>query len=400
MRIAYFMNSYPMTSTTFIRREIKAVEAQGVMVQRYAIRTWSEALVDPEDLEEQRNTRYLLTGNLAGLFAGFLAEVLTNPRGMGRALLALTRLMRNARGDVIRHLAYIAEAVALARNLRRDGIDHVHVHFSTNAAAVALMACRIGGGSYSFTAHGPDEFDNRVGSSLAMKISEAAFVVAISNYCRSQLLRAGGFAAWSKLHVIRCGVELDDSVDPVIPEDQEKQLFVSIGRLCPQKAQALLITATAQVVKEYPEVRVVLVGDGESRAEIEGIIAEHSLERHVHLAGWQPGPEVTRILRRARALILPSLAEGLPIVIMEAFSWRIPTVSTYIAGIPELLDERCGWIIPAGSISDIAEAMTSVLRASESDLRMLGEEGRRRVEIDHDLRKNTLELVRLFRSSH
>ena len=391
MRIGYLMNSYPMTSTTFIRREIQAIEAEGVEVSRYAIRPWPERLVDTRDQKEQGRTRYLLVGRAGAMVADLLREAVGNPRGMWRAIRTLARLIRNAGGDVVPHVAYLAEAASLRRFAKADGIDHIHTHFSTNSAAVALLCAHMGGPGYSFTAHGPDEFDDWHQSSLGLKLRGARFAVAISDYCRSQLTRAGGMEMWDRLHVVRCGIDTEEFA--VSDASFDKAPFVSVGRLCPQKAQVLVVKAVAEVAETHPGVRVILIGDGESRAEVEAAIARHGLTENVTLLGWQDNDTVRAQLASARALLLPSFAEGLPVVIMEALALGRPAISTYIAGIPELVDEGCGWIVPAGSTEAISGAMRAALEASAEVLATKGREGRHRVEARHDVRANARRLL-------
>ena len=130
-----------------------------------------------------------------------------------------------------------------------------------------------------------------------------------------------------------------------------------------------------------------MIGDGESRKDVEAAIARHGIQQNVELLGWKNNEEVRAILGKARALLLPSFAEGLPVAIMEAYALGRPVISTYIAGIPELVDEQCGWIIPAGSAEHIANAMQSALASSPNDLSARGAEGRRRVLESHDITK-------------
>jgi len=398
MRIGYLMNAYPMTSTTFIRREIQAIEADGVSVMRYAIRPWSEPLVDDQDKAEQHKTFYLLIGRLPALLVDFGAETLSNPKGLWRALRGFWRLWRNAGCGLVPHVAYLLEAVSLKRRALRDGITHLHTHFSTNSAAVAMLCHRLGGPGYSFTAHGPDEFVDWGRSSLALKVSEAGFVVAISEFCRVQLARAAGMEHWDKIHIIRCGIDLSEFTPSNAPFNAEAP-FVTVGRLCPQKAQTLIVAAAAQVATRHPDLRIVLIGDGETRGVIEDAIARHGLEDIITLLGWCDNADVRRNLETARALLLPSFAEGLPVVIMEALALGRPTISTYIAGIPELVDESCGWIIPAGSVDAIAAAMDDALDTPPESLVRKGAEGRRRVEAQHDVNKNARQLKALFNAT-
>ena len=397
MRIGYMMNIYPVTSATFIRREIEALEAQGVEVKRYALRRWDEPFVDPRDQIEQDKTRYLLSGRLGGLVGDALRELVTNPGGLMRAARPWWRLWRNG-GGLVRHVAYFMEAISLKRQSVADEVVHIHAHFSTNTAAVAMMAHKMGGAGYSFTTHGPDELIDPGPSSLKLKLEEARFAVAISHYCKTRLALAGGGAVWDKLHIVRCGLPVDEFV-PNTAEMPADAPFVCVGRLCPQKAQVLITEAVAGLVADHPDLRVLMIGDGEARPEIEALIARHKLEKNVILMGWRENREVREILSSARALLLPSFAEGLPVAIMEALALERPVISTFIAGIPELVDDRVGWIIPAGSAEHIAQAMRSALAASPETLKQMGQEGRGRVRDNHDVMHNAGQILALIKEA-
>lgn len=395
MKIGYLMNSYPMTSTTFIRDEIQALEAHDVDIVRYAIRKWPHPLVDQKDEAEQTRTRYILTGRLMALVGDFFAELLTNPVGMARAVGLWLRLVRNAGGGLVRHCAYLLEAASVKRQAAQDKVQHLHTHFATNATAVALLSDRLGGPSFSFTAHGPEDLENTGSSSLGEKVAGARFVATISHFCRAQLACTVGMSIWNNLHIVRCGVDVREfaATDAAF---EGNATFVCVGRFSRHKTQALIVEATSRVALQYPQVRVVLIGDGENRASIEAAIRRFGMQEHVLLMGWRNNAEVRQTLGSARALLLPSFAEGLPVVIMEAFALGRPVVTTYVAGIPELVDQSCGWIIPAGSIDDIARAMTEALEAPPSQLAEMGQEGRRRVCEAHDVRRNAVGLRDLF----
>ncbi|SLN53170.1 Putative teichuronic acid biosynthesis glycosyltransferase TuaC [Roseovarius albus] len=398
MRIGYMMNIYPVPSATFIRREIRALEAQEIHVSRFATRKSKDPLVDTGDQNEQYKTQYLLSGNVPGLLKSVFAELIRNPLGLFRAMSVTAKLAYNAGGGVIRHVAYLLEAVALKQNAETDQLEHIHAHFSTNTAVVALLSHRMGGPGYSFTAHGPDEFVDRSASSLALKINEARFVVAISHFCKTILASTAGMEAWDKIHIVRCGLDFADfPVSEASFEDTSP--FVCVGRLCPQKAQVLIVAAISQIVQEYPNIRVQMIGDGESRTDVETVIERHNLQSNVELLGWKDNEEVRALLGQSRALLLPSFAEGLPVAIMEAFALGRPAISTYIAGIPELVDEQCGWIIPAGSEGHIADAIRSALSASPDELIELGLEGRDRVIESHDIKVNAEKLAGHFREA-
>ena len=384
LRIGYLMNSYPMTSTTFIRREIESLEALGLQIRRYAVRHWGEKLVDPLDVAEQERTHYLLTGNARALVLSFFVVFLTNPLGLLRGLALWLRVCRNSGALTIRHFAYLLQATYFYRRSRQDGLQHVHVHFSTNATTVAMLARRMGGVSYSFTAHGPDEFVDPTVSSLSLKVENAAFVAAISHYCKVLLVRFSSFAHWDKIVIVHCGLDVGD-FRADFAFDEGNRSLVCVGRICPQKAQLLIPPALALLKSDFPDVKVHFVGDGESRPALEAAIERHGTQDMVALHGWMVNSEVRELLAESRALLLPSFAEGLPVVIMESLALGRPVISSYIAGIPELVDGSCGWLVPAGSIEGIASAIRAALTTSPEKLAEMGREGRRRIEAEHNL---------------
>ncbi len=389
------MNSYPMTSTTFIRREMESLEGLGLDIERYAVRHWDDVLVDPLDIAEQKRTHYLLTKNLSGLFAAFFKVLASNPAGLFRALSLWRKVCRNSGGMSVRHFAYLLQAAYFYRATRRDGIEHVHSHFSTNATTVAMLAHQMGGSSYSFTAHGPDEFVDPESLSMALKIQHARFVVAISNYCRVQLVRFSSYDHFDKIKIVHCGLKMDEFASN-FHFDASNQNFVCVGRLCPQKGQLLIPQALAELKDEFPNLKVHFIGGGESKAALEAAIKKFDVARQVEMHGWKSNVEVRQMVAQSRAFLLPSFAEGLPVVIMEAFALGRPVISTYIAGIPELVDNSCGWIIPAGSVEDIVSAMRGALQASPERLADMAREGRGRVERGHDLNAIGQQLHREF----
>ncbi|MEO1493032.1 MAG: glycosyltransferase family 4 protein [Pseudomonadota bacterium] len=394
MKVGYLVNTYPTISSTFIRREIHAVEDLGATVVRYAVRRWDDEFVDPDDRSEAARTTYLLSGRAGPLITTFLLTCMISPLRILRALGLTTRLIRNAGGGLIRHLAYLMEAAALKRATEADGVRHIHCHFSTNPVSVAMLAHAMGGPTFSFTAHGPDELVDPNAHSLSLKIESAAFVIAITSYCRSFLALIGGMEHWRKVHVIRCGLDLTEF--PPSGQGFDTHELVCVGRLCPQKGQSLLLRAMADLVKTHPTLHVTLIGDGESRPVLEAEIRDLDLARNVTLAGWASNKDVRSHIGHARALVLPSLAEGLPIVIMEALALGRPVVTTYIAGIPELVDQGCGWIIPAGDVDALGQALLEVIEAPPETLAARGSEGRARIVAEHDLNASARQLTALF----
>ena len=355
MRVAYLTNRYPAVSHSFIRREIEAIEAEGTAVCRFSVRAADPAnLPDARDRAELDKTDVLLGIGAVRLLVGVLVTLIRSPR---RSFAALKTTFGKADWSpigLIRRAAYFAEAAALARRMHDARVDHLHAHFATNPAMVARIASKLSGISYSFTVHGPDEFDAPVSLDLREKIADSAFCVAISSYGRSQLMRWSAFSDWSKIEVVRCGVDdgfLNEAARLPLP-DQPK--LCAVARLSSQKGIPLLIEAASRLAASGKRFHLTLVGDGEMRAEIEAMIQRFDLQDVVTITGWASSDEVINHLLESRAMVLPSFAEGLPVVIMEALALERPIVVTSIAGTPELVDENCGWLIPAGSIDALS----------------------------------------------
>jgi len=395
LKVGYLLNTYPITSTTFIRREMEALEQMGLEIKRYAVRHWGGTLVDPLDQAEIARTHYLLTGNLLQLVLSFFIVLITNPLGFARGFALWLQVFFNYGHFSVKHFAYFLQATSFYRLTKRDQLDHVHVHFSTNATTVAMIAKVMGGASYSFTAHGPDEFVDPTSASMHLKVKHAAFIAAISNYCCVQLVRFSSYDFWDKIHIIHCGLHVDE-FEPDFAFDDENQSLICVGRLCPQKAQLLFPPAIAKLKQAFPKLHVHFIGDGESRQALEESIKAYDIADMVTLHGWKANSEVREMVKQNRALLLPSFAEGLPVVIMESLALGRPVISTYIAGIPELVDEGCGWMIPAGSIDHIADAIRDCLNTTSTDLATKGREGRLRVEQAHNLKTIAPQLYHAF----
>jgi colanic acid/amylovoran biosynthesis glycosyltransferase len=397
MRVAYLTNQYPSISHTFVRREIHGLEALGAQVERFSIRPIPiESLPDSRDREELSKTHALLARGAIGLLPAVTRIAATRPRAFARAELLAAQLGLNSDRGLARNFGYLAEACALVEELERRGVRHVHAHFGTNSAAVAMLAHELDGPSYSFTVHGPEEFDKPDAIGLRAKIARAAFVVGVSSFGRSQLYRYCDARDWQKVQVVRCG--LDDSYVRSAPTPvPDVPRFVSVGRLCEQKGQLLLVEAAGELKREGRTFELVLVGDGPMRKEVEALIAREQLNGSVRITGWASGEVVQSEIEGARAFVLPSFAEGLPVVIMEALGRGRPVISTYIAGIPELVkDGECGLLVPAGSASAVADAMRALLDANTVRLSAMGQSGYARVCAMHDARENARVLLSLF----
>ena len=399
MRIAYLTNHYPAVSHSFIRREILALERLGHEVLRISVRGWNEVPPGEEDRMEHARTRFVLQGGARALASAFLRVLFRHPLRLAKALGLTWKLSRRADRPLPVHLIYLLEACVVVCWLEVEKIEHLHAHFGTNPAAVAMLVHELGGPRWSFTAHGPEEFDKAEFIALPEKIRRASFVVAVSSFGRSQLFRNVSYDHWEKIKVVHCGIERAFHERASSLPGAERRL-ICVGRLCEQKGQSLLIEAARQLAKRGTKFELVLAGDGEMRGDLETLIARYGLGEQVRITGWISSDQVRDEILAARALVLPSFAEGLPVVIMEAMALRRPVISTYVAGIPELVEPaKHGWLVPAGDAGALADALQNCLDSPEEIIAQMGDAARSRVLERHDADTEARKLAGLLRTA-
>jgi len=401
MKVAYLVNQYPSTSHTFIRREILALEELGLDVARFSLRPMAKsALADAADHAELAKTRAVQAVGPLGLLLAFVICFVTRPTHVLRGLALAVKIGHRSDRGMVNHLAYLVEACVLYRWLRSDGCQHVHAHFGTNSTAVAMLCRELGGPPFSYTMHhGAKEILSTGGCGPEEKIKRCDFIAAVSSFGRSEIFNCSDPAYWKKVHLVRCGLDAFFLEAPVTPIPSAPRL-VCVGRISAQKGQVILVEAAARLAAEGRTFEIVFVGDGEMRAVLEKSIADHGLGKHTRITGWADGAAVRREIEGARAFVLPSFSEGLPVAIMESFGLGRPVISTYVAGIPELVETgRSGWLVPAGSVETLTKALREALMAPVSTLTLFANEGRRRVADEHDSRKNARILFDLFTTS-
>ena len=396
MKVAYLVNQYPRNSHTFIRREILAVESLGLEILRYSVRSLEGELATPEDQTEAKRTRVVLDAGVIGHSFAVLATAARSPAALIRAVAAAIQLGWRSDRGLLRHFVYLAEACVLARWLRREGVDHLHAHFGTNSAAVALLCREVGGPPFSFTVHGAAEMEKAETLRLGEKVRRAAFAIAVSDYGRSQLWRWARVQDWAKIHVVRCGLGEDLLAAPRVPVPSAPRL-VCVARLTQGKGHLLLIEAAASLARDGVEFEIELAGDGPFRAAIEDLIRKRGLEGRVLCSGWRSGEQIRASIQASRALVHPSFAEGLPVAVMEALALGRPAVATAVAGTSELIEPGVtGWLVPAGSVERLADAMREVLHAPTARLEEMGRAGAALVARCHDATTEAGKLTALF----
>ncbi len=398
MTIAYLTNHYPFVSHSFIRREIIGIEACGIPVARFSIRPCTPQQVDERDKLEAHKTRAILSVGIIGLLLSTLRVFFTRPIQFLKTLRLTLKVGWHSDRGVLRNLAYLAEACVLLGWLLDGEITHIHAHFGTNSTTVAMLCHALGGPPYSFTVHGPQEFDRATVLALDEKVKRASFAVTISSFGKSQLYRWCDRQHWSKIHVVHCTVDdifLTTPQTPIPPQPR----FVCVGRLGEQKGHLLLIEAAGKLAAQGFQFKLVLVGDGPLRPQIESMIARMGLENHVEITGWASNSQVKQHILNSRAMVMASFAEGLPVVIMEALALGRPVITTHVAGVPELVEDgKCGWLVTPGSAEALTAAMDNALHLPVERLEEMGKTGAALVAQRHNIAIEAEKMAALLRS--
>jgi len=399
--IAYLVSRYPTLSMIFVLREVGSLRVLGFRIETASINPPDRPIAEltAAEREEAARTYCVKDDGIAGAAAAHLRALVGNFGGYCAALALAFRLAGLDLARLFLNLAYFTEALMVGQWMRRKRLSHLHVHLGSQAASVGLFTRRVFGVGYSLTVHGPDEFFDADGQYLAQKIATADFIVCISDFTRSQLMRLSPPSLWGKFEVVRLGVDLAAFSPASRPAKDDPQFpfeVLCVGRLTPAKGQHVLIEAVGKLAREGRCVRLRLVGSGPDEASLRESAARLAPVETVLFEGAVNQDRIRSFYATADVFALASFAEGLPVVLMEAMAMGIPCVSTFIAGIPELIrNGEDGLLVPASDVEALGEALALLM--DEPELRQrLAASARQRVLEHYDLARNVEELAAVF----
>ena len=396
-RIAYLVSKYPDFSHTFILREVLALRERGIEIEVASINDApAKNRLTQTERDEAARTFYVKRLGVAGALRAKLWMLTHGPSGLVRGLIFAVKLGGGHLSGGLRCLFYYMEALILARWMGERGLTHLHVHFATPAATVALILTRVAPVTISMTVHGPDEFYDVSSYHLAEKVRGAKFVVCISFFAQSQLMKLVPGSYWMKFDVARLGVDTSKFLARPLPSTGGATQILCVGRLVSSKGQRILIEAVARLRKSGREVKLQLVGDGPDRADLEELVRELDLPQAVAFAGIVNQDNIGAYYRDADIFALASFAEGIPVVLMEAMAMEIPCVATRITGIPELIEDGISGLLVAPSDVDGMAAAIERLIVSPELCESLGKAGRLRVQQQYELAASADRLKEIF----
>jgi glycosyltransferase involved in cell wall biosynthesis len=396
--LGYLISRYPAISHTFILREIVHLRALGHTIFTASVNEPDRSLeaMEATERQEAQATFYVKAQGVWGALAALFLWLVKSPLDLFKTLRTGLRMGKN--GSWLFGLAYVAEAALVARWMQQHGLRHLHVHFGSVGATVGVLVKALTGCHLSYTIHGPDEFDDVSGQHLSLKMRQADQVVCISQFAKGQLMRISHPDDWAKLQVCRLGVDpaqFSFRAAPTTSESSRTRLLC-VGRLSSAKAQMLLVQACGRLRDEGLDFSLTLVGDGPDRVRIAQAISDLALSDRVELTGSLNQQAVRAQLAQADIFVLPSLAEGIPVVLMEAMSSGVPCVSTPVNGIPELIShDQTGLLATPGDLESLATQLRRLIQTPH--LRSsLAQAAHAKVLADFDLPRNVAQLSRIF----
>ncbi len=396
-KLGYLVSRYPAISHTFILREVVELRRLGFHIDVASINGLDRALPQLTD-EERREAAATFYVKRAGARAALRANgsaLLSRPSAYLKTLWATVQLADFEPRATLRLFFYFLEAAMVGGWMQSRELRHLHVHFATPAATVAMIVSRLFGFTISITVHGPDEFYDVRGFLLENKIEAALFLCVIGNFARSQLMKLSDASEWHKFHVSPLGVD-PDLFRPQRGERAEVFEVLCVGRLVPAKGQHILLGAVHRLRQDGRLVRLRLVGDGPDRASLEAAVKHRRLGADVIFEGAVNQDRIRDFYGTAAVFAMASFAEGIPVVLMEAMAMEIPCISTWIAGIPELIRDSVDGLLVAPSDEQALADAIARLMDDERLRRRLGEAGRARVIEKYNLRRNVAKLAGIF----
>lgn len=387
---AYLISQYPAVSHTFILREVRRLRSLGLDIHTASINFCDRPIhtLDADEEEEAQRTFYIKKQGFLRAALSLSKRLLTAPISFYKALTKACSLAGGNLPRLAKHMAYLAEAALLGEWMLSLHLKHVHVHFANPASTVALLAGELFPLTYSMTVHGPDEFYDVTLYRLPEKIQRAHFIICISDYAQSQLMKIASPSEWYKFNVIRLGVDTDIFTPPFQPVRDRPCQILCVGRLVPAKGQQILISAFDKIIKNGKNAHLRLIGGGQELAALEKEVHTRDLQKRVHFHGPLNPWQVAEAYKYADIVALPSFAEGLPVVLMEAMAMEIPCVSTCINGIPELIRHNVeGLLVPPSNVEQLSQAL-ELLIEDDALRRRLGKAGRQRILEKYHLEDN------------
>jgi len=386
LRLAVMVDAFPELSETFVVNETRALLALGHRVRVEALtRAGRPDVVARSEL----HAHYLEDDGLARRCADLGWLLARHPLRCARDLAGRKRW---ANDEPVLPLRAVA---SLARRIAASGDGHLHAHFARGSALLALRLGGILGLPYSVTAHAWDIY--KAPANLAEKLETAKFACGTCDYVVRDLRAMVSPEARGRIHRIVMGV--DPAAFRPVPGEPERGSVVAVGRLVEKKGFAYLVQAAA--LSGGSVTKVTIVGEGPLRPELERLARDLGVADRIEFAGSRPPAAIPGYLARSWVLAMPCVVasdgdrDSMPVVVKEALAMEVPVVATLEVGLPELVREEWGRLVPPRDAEALAGALEETAALSPERRREMGSAGRKFVESECNVLTEARELAAL-----
>ncbi|MBI4355951.1 MAG: glycosyltransferase [Candidatus Omnitrophica bacterium] len=389
------VSQFPELHETFITRELAALRDAGVVLRIYSLKRCRDRFIHAEAQTLLSCTVYLPWDQVRVWWRAAV-ELARHPWQAATTLGWTLRHHAWPPRTVAKALVVWVQAMALARQMRRDGVARLHAHWATMPATAAAIAARWLRLSWSFTAHAWDLFVPN--PSLAAKVRLADRVLTCTAYNRAHLARICPDAQ-DKMLLNYHGVDLARFTRAPAAASAGAPLLLSIGRLVETKGFDTLLEAYHRLRRRGVAFRAVIIGEGPGHRRLQRQIEAFGLADSVELRPVAGQEALRQWYADAFAFVLPCAVarngdrDGIPNVILEAMAMGKPVISTTISGVPEAVqDQHTGLLVPPARPDLLADVLAWLLERPQL-AQVMGQEGRRWVERHFDDRIHAQRLV-------
>lgn len=394
--IAFINNHFPALSATFIYREVLDLKERGVNLRTYSIRRPDPNSLSDDSLDLLRTTTYLLPASLYNLGLAHVRFIFKNPaRYLHLIFFLMTREFDKPVRDRVRTFFHFCEGVLFAALIKdSDEINHIHAHYASHPATLAMVASKLTGIPFSFTAHAHDIWEDRL--FVGDKLRAALFVVTCTKHAKDRMSQEHGEELCAKITHIYHGINIDEFSRNPSETDSSEYVILNVGRLCWEKAQKNLILACKRVKDRGYKFRCIIAGDGPLKDALMTLIEQNELNNTVELIGRVFQQDIKKLYEQANLFVLSSIQENLPNVLVESLSMGVPSVATSIAAIPELIEHKeTGILVPPNDVEELANAIIFMMD-NKAVSKRLGDNGRARVCERFDCKESISQLLNLY----
>ena len=394
MNIAYITTCFGTPSHTFIRRELDELSRIGHEITLYGIRLDPRRSHDGNDFTQRTNYIYpIRPGKTAAL--NFYYSILFPVRYWGTLAECFSIKNGSIKNRCILAYHFFVSA-PLARQLTEKNITHLHSHFLNVSSSVAMFAAALSGTDFSITIHSAGEKDLGHVLGIGMKLRRAKCILMISRYNIEYYDSI--FPCREKSLVVRCGIDVDEFIyQPKGSLNGDCLRLLAVGRLVEKKGFSYLLEAIKNLKFEGLNISLTLIGTGPLEMDFHRFLTRENLTGCVQMKGVADSKGVLKSMREADVLVVPSVIsssgemEGIPVVLMEAMAIGLPVIATDHSGIPELVSEDTGTLVPERNV----EALCSVISNFQYSINKVSA-ARNLIERDFNIRKTVLQRVDIF----